>query len=97
MFQDLKLAKEEFVQASIYIHKETKILLPKILDYFAKDMSLDVPGLLKVVNDCLSEVQQKAIIKCINGRVDKYVNWLPQMSTFRYLIHRELVEGIISG
>ncbi|KAE9456791.1 hypothetical protein C3L33_11309, partial [Rhododendron williamsianum] len=97
VFQDLKLAKEEFVQASIYIHKETKILLPKILDYFAKDMSLDVPGLLKVVNDCLSEVQQKAIIKCIKGRVDKYVHWLPQRSTFRYLIHRELVEGIISG
>ncbi|XP_058220460.1 uncharacterized protein LOC131330761 isoform X5 [Rhododendron vialii] len=97
VFQDLKLAKEEFVQASIYIHKETKILLPKILDYFAKDMSLDVPGLLKVVNDCLSEVQQKAIIKCIKGRVDKYVLWLPQRSTFRYLIHRELVEGIISG
>ncbi|KAF7140273.1 hypothetical protein RHSIM_Rhsim06G0000700 [Rhododendron simsii] len=97
VFQDLKLAKEEFVQASIYIQKETKIFLPKILDYFAKDMSLDVPGLLKVVNGCLSEVQQKAIIKCIKGRVDKYVHWLPQRSTFRYLIHRELVEGIISG
>lgn len=97
VFQDLKLAKEEFVQAGIYIHKEAKILLPKILDYFAKDMSLDVPGLLKVVNGCLSEVQQKAITTCIKGRVDKYIHWLPQRSTFRYLIHRELVEGIISG
>ncbi|GFZ10585.1 tetratricopeptide repeat (TPR)-like superfamily protein [Actinidia rufa] len=45
---DLKLAKEEFVQASVYVHKETKIFLPKILDYFAKDMSLDVAGLLEV-------------------------------------------------
>lgn len=77
VFQDLKLAKEEFVQASIYIHKEKKILLPKILNYFAKDMSLDVPGLLKVVNGCLSEVQQKVIIKCIKGRVEKFIHWLP--------------------
>ncbi|KAF7141060.1 hypothetical protein RHSIM_Rhsim06G0014600 [Rhododendron simsii] len=80
---DLKLAQEEFVQASIYIDKGRKILLPKILDYFAKDMSLDVPRLLKVVNDCLSEVQQMAIIKCIKCRVDKYIPWLPQRSTFR--------------
>ena len=97
MFQDLKLAKEEFVQASLYVHKETKIFLPKILDYFAKDMSLDVDSLLEVVKDCLSEGQHKAITNCLKGRPDKYIHWLPHRSTFQYRIHTDLAEGILSG
>uniref|UniRef100_A0A5B6ZJR4 DUF547 domain-containing protein n=1 Tax=Davidia involucrata TaxID=16924 RepID=A0A5B6ZJR4_DAVIN len=96
VFQDLKLAKQEFIQASVYISKETKIFLPKILGYFAKDMSLSVPELLEVVNGCLSDVQQKAIRRCVKGRPDKYIHWMPQSSTFRYVIHRELAEGRIS-
>ncbi|PSS31139.1 UPF0692 protein like [Actinidia chinensis var. chinensis] len=97
VFQDLKLAKEEFVQASVYVHKETKIFLPKILDYFAKDMSLDVDSLLEVVKDCLSEGQHKAITNCLKGRPDKYIHWLPHRSTFQYRIHTDLAEGILSG
>ncbi|KAA8514760.1 hypothetical protein F0562_017939 [Nyssa sinensis] len=96
IFQDLKLAKAEFIQASVYIHKETKIFLPKILGYFAKDMSLSVPELLEVVNGCLAEVKQKAIRRSVKGRPDKYIHWLQQSSTFRYVIHSELAEGRIS-
>uniref|UniRef100_A0A5B6ZHU2 Uncharacterized protein n=1 Tax=Davidia involucrata TaxID=16924 RepID=A0A5B6ZHU2_DAVIN len=96
VFRDLKLAKEEFIQASVYIHKEAKIFLPKILFYFAKDMSLSVHELLEVINGCLSEVQQKSIRRCVKGRPDKYIHWLQQSSTFRYVIHRELAEGRIS-
>ncbi|XAR61479.1 hypothetical protein NMG60_11015919 [Bertholletia excelsa] len=60
---DLKLAREEFLRAYVYIHnKQTKIYLPKILYYFAKDMSMDMPGLLEVVKDCVSQVQHEAII-----------------------------------
>ncbi|XP_059635344.1 uncharacterized protein LOC132277508 [Cornus florida] len=88
IFQDLKLAKEEFIQASVYIHKEMKIFLPKIIYYFAKDMSLSVPALLEVVNGCLSEVQQAAVKRFVKGRPNKYIHWLPQSSTFRYVIHR---------
>ncbi|GAV74153.1 hypothetical protein CFOL_v3_17634 [Cephalotus follicularis] len=93
IFKDLKLAKEEFIQASVYIHKETKIFLPKILQYFEKDMSLGVPGLLEDISGCLLKVQQKAIRKCMKGRYDRYVHWLPQSATFRYIIHGELAEG----
>lgn len=93
IFLDLKLAKDDFIQANVYIHKESKIFLPRILYYFAKDMSLTMPGLLEVVNECLSEVQQKTIQKCMKGRIDKSVNWMPHNSTFRYVIDRELARG----
>ncbi|KAK3018191.1 hypothetical protein RJ639_002884, partial [Escallonia herrerae] len=93
VFHELKLAKEEFVQANVYIHKEMKIYLPKILDDHAKDMSLTMPGLLEMVNMCLSDVQQKAMRRCVKGRADKYIRWLPQSSTFRYVIHRDAADG----
>ncbi|PQQ19183.1 hypothetical protein Pyn_23719 [Prunus yedoensis var. nudiflora] len=85
IFQDLKLAKKEFIQANVFMYKETKLFLPKILYYFAKDMSLGMLGLLEEINDCLSDIQKKAIRSCMAGKLDKYIQWLPQSSTFRLL------------
>ncbi|XP_031407179.1 uncharacterized protein LOC116215566 isoform X1 [Punica granatum] len=97
IFLYLKLAKEDFIQANVYIHKEMKIFLPRILYYFAKDMALPTSGLLETVNECLSEVQQKAIKSGMKGgRLDKYINWLPENSTFRYVFHGELARGAIT-
>ncbi|XP_057986803.1 uncharacterized protein LOC110669243 isoform X2 [Hevea brasiliensis] len=93
IFQELKLAKREFIQASVYIHKEAKIFLPKILSYFAKDMSMDMHGLLKSISGCLTEAQRKAVSKCMKRKVDKYIHWLPQSSSFRYVIHGEFAKG----
>ncbi|CAI9777113.1 unnamed protein product [Fraxinus pennsylvanica] len=93
VFHDLKIAKEEFIKATVYIHKETKIYLPKILCYYAKGMSISIAALLEMVSDCLSGVQQKAIRICAKTRPEKYVYWLEQSSAFRYLIHNEIAEG----
>ncbi|XP_024990089.1 uncharacterized protein LOC112524483 isoform X3 [Cynara cardunculus var. scolymus] len=89
VFQDLRLAKEEFIQSTVYVNKETRIYLPKILYYFAKDMALTITGLLEIVIACLSERQRKAVETSIKGKPDKYVYWLSQSSIFRYVIHRE--------
>ncbi|XP_042493210.1 uncharacterized protein LOC122072847 isoform X2 [Macadamia integrifolia] len=94
VFQDLKLAKEEYIQASTYIHNNTKIILPKLLYYYAKDASLDLPGLLEIVHACVSKTQEKAIQEFIKGRrLDKHIQWAPQNSAIRYIIHRELAQG----
>lgn len=86
--EDLKIAQKEFIQTSVCINKENKICLPKILDYFAKDMSLAMPALLEIVYARLPEFQQKSMLRCIRGRPDKFISWLPQSSTFRYVIDR---------
>ncbi|KAF8406770.1 hypothetical protein HHK36_008862 [Tetracentron sinense] len=96
VFQELKLAKEEFIQASVCIHKERKIFLPKILYYFAKDALLNLAGLLDVVHGCVTEAQQKAIQRCIKGRLDKYIEWSSHNTAFRYLIHKELAKERIA-
>ncbi|KAJ9553778.1 hypothetical protein OSB04_017823 [Centaurea solstitialis] len=89
VFQDLRLAKEEFIQATVYVNKETRIYLPRILYYFAKDMALTITGLLEIVIACLSERQQKAVKTNMKGKPEKYVYWLSQSSIFRYVIHQE--------
>nr|XP_028960154.1 uncharacterized protein LOC103442099 isoform X3 [Malus domestica] len=89
VFQDLKLAQTDFIQAGVSC-KETKVFLPKILDYYAKDMSLGTVGLLEEINDCLSDIQKKAIRSCMQGKLDNYIHWLPQSSTFRYVIHEDV-------
>lgn len=54
-------------------------------------MSLSIRGLLEEIEECLSEIQKKAISSCMKGRLeDKSVHWQPQSSTFRYVIHEEL-------
>lgn len=88
--EDLNLAQKEFIRASVYIDKEKKLCLPKILDYFAKDMSLTMQPLLEIVFACLSELQQKSMLRCIRGRPDKFISWLPQSSTFQYVIDKEV-------
>lgn len=91
IFKDLRLAKEEFIQATVYVHKETKVCLPKMLEDFAKDMSLNMTGLLDIVSACLSEAEQKAIARCVKGKPEKCISWLGQNLKFGYVINREAV------
>ncbi|KAI3745559.1 hypothetical protein L6452_07959 [Arctium lappa] len=93
VFKDLRVAKQEFIRSTVYIHKESKIYVPKILYYFAKDMELTVPGLLEMVNACLPESQQKGIKRNVKGKPDKYICWLSQSCIFRYVIHRDAIDG----
>ncbi|XP_076919524.1 uncharacterized protein LOC143580366 [Bidens hawaiensis] len=96
VFQDLRLAKREFIQSTVYMNKETRIYLPKILYYYAKDMALSVTSLLEMVNSCLSESQPKVKRMGIKGKPEKCVYWLSQSCICRYVIHRDTVEGRLS-
>ncbi|XP_077209918.1 uncharacterized protein LOC143845451 isoform X3 [Tasmannia lanceolata] len=93
IFQELELAREEFIQASIHIHKDKKIILPKLLCYFAKDASLDLSGILDMIHDCLPGAQQTVNQRYLKGRLEKYVQWSSHNWSFRYIIHRELAHG----
>ncbi|KAI3517921.1 hypothetical protein L1887_06163 [Cichorium endivia] len=95
IFGDLRVAKQEFIRSNVHIHKEySKVSVPKILYYFAKDMALTVPGLLETVNACLPESQRRVIERNVKGKADKYVCWLSQSSIFGYVIHRDAVEAV---
>ncbi|MQL70366.1 hypothetical protein Taro_002671, partial [Colocasia esculenta] len=92
VLKELEIAKDEYVQSSVSVHKEAKITLPKILQYYAKDASMDLSSILEMVHSCMPEIPQKTIQRFIQGRTEKYVEWLPYKSNFKYTIRRDVAK-----
>ncbi|KAK6237534.1 hypothetical protein QUC31_003003 [Theobroma cacao] len=91
VFQELETAKEEYIRATFGIRKDQKILLPKIVESFAKDSSLCPAGVIEMVQQSLPESLRRSIRKCQLGKSRKSIEWIPHNFTFRYLITKELV------
>ncbi|XP_038987334.1 uncharacterized protein LOC103713877 isoform X3 [Phoenix dactylifera] len=93
IYQELELAKTEFIQVNVSVRKEKNIVLPKILYYYAKDAYLELSGLVEMVCSCMPDAQRKAAIReCLKRKLDKCVEWSPCKSAFKYLVHRDLAE-----
>ncbi|XP_072951846.1 uncharacterized protein [Typha angustifolia] len=91
LFQQLQAAKEEFIRATVSIWKEQKILLPKAIDSYAKEMKLTSEAMVDMVQRYLPETLRMAIQRCQQRRSNKIVEWVPYNSSFRYLLSRDLV------
>lgn len=91
VFQDLEVAKEEYIQSNVKIQKELKILLPKKVDSFVKESGLSPAGFKELIehsfpsNSSLKKFQQPQKV-----RVWKKIVWIPHNFNFRYLISDEL-------
>lgn len=93
--QDLEAAKEEYIRASFGVRKDQKILIPKIVESFAKDSGLCPAGILEMIQQTLPESLKKSVKKCQNGKSRKSIEWIPHNFAFRYLISKELVKWIL--
>ncbi|MQL99595.1 hypothetical protein Taro_032323 [Colocasia esculenta] len=88
--QELEKAREEYIRAAVSIRREQKILLPKIIESFAKDSNLSLTGLLEMIQHYLPQTIQMAMRRCQQGRSQKVVEWVPHNFAFRYLLSREV-------
>ncbi|XP_020526387.1 uncharacterized protein LOC18439621 isoform X1 [Amborella trichopoda] len=94
IFQELEVAKDEYIQATVNIQNETRILLPKILDNFSRDASVSLPDLLQMIHGCLPETKQISMHKLIQGKPHQSIEWVPYNFSFRYLVSRELAKVV---
>lgn len=92
VIQELEGAKEEFVRATFGVAKDHKILLPKIIENFAKDSGLCAGGVVEMIQQCLPESLRKNIKKHQLVKSRKMIEWIPHNFGFRYLICKELVK-----
>ncbi|KAG5528671.1 hypothetical protein RHGRI_029369 [Rhododendron griersonianum] len=92
VMQELEIAKEEYIRATFGVRKDKKILLPKIVESFAKDSGLSPAGVSEVIQKCLPESVRKNVKKCQSGKSGKSIEWVPYNFAFRYLISKELVK-----
>lgn len=92
MFEELETAKEEYVQSNFIVHKEQKILLPKIVESFAKDSGLSLVDLVEMVEHFMPDSQRKniSIHHCQHKKIWKAIEWIPHNFTFHYLLSKEV-------
>ncbi|XP_038900882.1 uncharacterized protein LOC120087938 isoform X1 [Benincasa hispida] len=91
VFQELETAKDEYIRATFGVGKDQKILLPKIIESFAKDTGLCSSGLMEMILKSLPESLRKSVKRSQLGNPRKNVEWIPTSYTFRYLISKELM------
>ncbi|WZZ58300.1 hypothetical protein YC2023_058407 [Brassica napus] len=77
VFRDLRRAKEEFIRSNVRIQNETKIVLPKIVHYYAKDMSLDASALMETTVRCLPESMKRVAQKLLKKK-SKSIEFSPE-------------------
>ncbi|EXB96690.1 hypothetical protein L484_011730 [Morus notabilis] len=92
VLQELEAAKEEYIRATFGVRKDQKVLLPKIVESFAKDSGLCPVGVLEMIQHTLPESLKKSVKICQSGKSRKSIEWIPHNFAFRYLISKELVK-----
>lgn len=92
LFQQLEAAKEEYIRATVGVRKEHRVLLPKLVEAYARDVKLSPERLVDAVQRCLPESLRTAVQRCrLQGaRPSKVVEWVPYKQSFRYLLARDL-------
>ncbi|KAK3023002.1 hypothetical protein RJ639_044996 [Escallonia herrerae] len=89
VFQELEMAKEEYMQSTFRLHKEHKILLPKIVDSYARESDFCPAGLVEMIEHLFPAYIRKSFQQ---GKLGKKIDWIPHNFNFRYLFARELVK-----
>ncbi|KAI3840987.1 hypothetical protein MKX03_018218 [Papaver bracteatum] len=95
VFLELESAKEEYIRATFGVRsKVQKILLPKIVESFMKDLGLCPVGLLEMIQKCMPDNLRKTMKRYQQqgGFPRKSIEWIPHNFTFRYLISKELAK-----
>ncbi|KAK7309251.1 hypothetical protein RJT34_05822 [Clitoria ternatea] len=92
VFQELEVAKDEYIRATFGIRKDKKIILPKLIESFSKDSGLCPSGVMEMIQESLPESLRKSAKKCQVAKSRKCIEWIPHNFTFRYLISKDMVK-----
>lgn len=90
VFQELEVAKEEYIRTAFRLHKGQKVLLPKLVESFSKESGLCQADLVEIIEHCMPNSLGKGIHWGQHGKFWKSIEWTPHNFAFRYLLSREL-------
>ncbi|VAH46441.1 uncharacterized protein LOC119363859 isoform X1 [Triticum dicoccoides] len=101
LFQQLEAAKEEYIRATVGVrppdhqHRRGRVLLPKLVEAYARDVGLSPERLLDAAQRCLPESVRAAVQRCRQQQQGTtaskaVVEWAPHRQGFRYLLARDL-------
>ncbi|KAL2254710.1 UNVERIFIED_CONTAM: hypothetical protein Sindi_0265700 [Sesamum indicum] len=91
VFQELEMAKEEYIQMNIKLHKEQRLLIPKNVEYFIKETGLSPSGVAEMLEQSMPDSMKNNFHQPQQGKFWKKLEWIPHNFTFRFLLSNELV------
>lgn len=93
---ELEMAKKDYLQANVVVKKSNRVLLPKIVERYAKEASVSSENLLSWVCENIDKKLHGSIQKCIEStsgrKASNITEWLPYDIRFRYVFTKELTE-----
>ncbi|WMV13016.1 hypothetical protein MTR67_006401, partial [Solanum verrucosum] len=92
VFEELEVAKDDYIQANIRVHKEQKLVLPKNVESYVKEVNVSPSGLFEMIELALPSYLRKKFQQPKQQNLWKKIDWIPHNFSFRYLISSELVE-----
>ncbi|KAH0783632.1 hypothetical protein KY290_003230 [Solanum tuberosum] len=92
VFEELEVAKDDYIQANIRVHKEQKLVLPKNVESYVKEVNVSPSGLFETIELALPSYLRKKFQQPKQQNLWKKIDWIPHNFSFRYLISSELVE-----
>ncbi|XP_047064553.1 uncharacterized protein LOC124672358 [Lolium rigidum] len=99
LFQQLEAAKEEYIRATVGVrppehqhrHRGGRVVLPKLVEAYARDVGLSPERLLDAAQRCLPESVRAAVQRCRQQQqTTAVVEWAPHRQSFRYLLARDV-------
>ncbi|KAM0853046.1 hypothetical protein ACQ4PT_051357 [Festuca glaucescens] len=99
LFQQLEAAKEEYIRATVGVrppehqhrHRGGRVVLPKLVEAYARDVGLSPERLLDAAQRCLPESVRAAVQRCRQQQQSvAVVEWAPHRQSFRYLLARDV-------
>ncbi|KAL6522631.1 hypothetical protein OROMI_031589 [Orobanche minor] len=88
VFQELEMAKEEYIRTNIRLNKEQRLMVPKIVEYYIKEMGgLSRSGVPEIIEHSMPDSLR-------NLKLWKKVDWIPHNFAFRFLLCNELGQVI---
>lgn len=90
--EELEAAKRDYLQASVGISKNNKLMLPKVLDWYLLDFAKDLESLLDWVCLQLPDKLREEACKCMERKnkesLKELVQVVPYDFSFRLLLHQ---------
>ncbi|XP_022135649.1 uncharacterized protein LOC111007555 isoform X2 [Momordica charantia] len=88
--EELEVAKEDYILSNLRTHKGQRILLPKLVESFAKDSGLCLEDLEDIVEHLRPKGRINDIQQQQQKKMWKSIERIPHNFTFTYLLSKEL-------
>ncbi|KAK7406272.1 hypothetical protein VNO78_07895 [Psophocarpus tetragonolobus] len=94
--EQLNTSKREFLLTNIVVKKSSKVFLPKLVERFSREASINLDDLLGWVMESVDKKLHDSIQKCLDRKSNKkssqIIEWLPYSSRFRYKFSKDLID-----